>query len=313
MTTCPVCKNDQKKLYLCKVSLVLGAEYDLVKCTNCSVIYFNPLPTIDHLKRFYSASYYNFNRWHDEAKGIIYAKKLTKLKKSGRFLDVGCATGFFINAIKNNSSWNVHGVDFSRDAVEFAQKQLNLDVKRGNLQDVSFPDQYFDYIHINNVLEHVLDPLSLLKECKRIIKSGGYFFLSVPNGLNDSKVLIDFYKSEYIPARSVNGHIFFFPAKTLLNLFAETGFSVSSRKTGSIKRGLRNSGLLRKKKNWKQQYFPQEQKSPEKSSLTVSGERKYPRFYYKFRYIQNSLRNIPGLYDFGLDFTFLLRPKDNDE
>ncbi len=291
--------------------LVLDADYDLLECPNCGVIYFDPLPTIEQLNRFYSASYYNFNRWHDEAKGIIYANKLTKLKKNGRFLDVGCATGFFIHAIKNNSSWKVHGVDFGRDAVEFAQKQLNLDVKRGNLQDVTFPDRYFDYIHINNVLEHVLDPLSLLKECKRIIKPGGHLFLSVPNGLNDSRVLIDFYKSEYIPARSANGHIYFFPAETLLGLFAETGFSVSSRKTGSIKRGLRNRGLLRKKKNWKQQYFPKEQKSTEKNSLNTNGRKKHPDFYYRFRNIQNSLRNIPGLYDFGLDFTFILRPESN--
>jgi len=278
LTICPVCKNDQEKLFLCKVSLVLGFEYDLVECQNCGVIYFDPLPTVDQLNRFYSASYYNFNRWHDEAKGKIYAKKLTKLKKNGRFLDVGCSTGFFINAIKNNSSWEVYGVDFGQDAVQFAREKLHLDVERGNLQDAAFPDRYFDYIHLNNVLEHVPDPLSLLKECKRIVKPGGTFFLSVPNGKNDSRGLIDFYQSEHIPARSVNGHIFFFPSKTLLTLFAEIGFTVKSRKTGSIKRGLRNSGLLRKKKNWKQQYFPQEPNTRKKKRVNRYRQKEISRF-----------------------------------
>jgi len=143
LTVCPVCKNEQEKIFLCKVNLVFGTVYNLVECANCGVIYFNPL--------------------------------------------------------------------------------------------------------------------SLLKECKRIIKPDGYFFLSVPNGYNDSRNLKDFYKSENTPAHSKNEHIFFFPRTTLLMLFDNIGFLIIRKKTGSIKRGLRNIGVLHKKKNWKQQYFPKEQ------------------------------------------------------
>jgi len=103
LDSCPICKSENEKIFLSKVNLVFGTEYDLLECINCGVIYFNSLPTITDLNKFYSASYYNFNRWNDEGKGAVFAKKLTKLKKKGKFLDVGCATGFFINGIKQNS------------------------------------------------------------------------------------------------------------------------------------------------------------------------------------------------------------------
>ena len=39
-----------------------------------------------------------------------------------------------------------------------------------NLVDAHFPEAFFDYVHVNNVLEHVLDPMAFLKEVKRIVK-----------------------------------------------------------------------------------------------------------------------------------------------
>lgn len=308
MQSCPICNRQNKKSFLSKVTLVFNTEYDLLQCTNCKGIYFSPLPTIEHLNTFYSPSYYNFNRWHDEAKGAVYAKRLKRLRRTGRFLDVGCATGFFINGIRQNSDWEVCGVDFGSAAIRFARDELGLEAIEGDLQDADYPGQFFDYIHINNVLEHVLDPVALLKECRRIIKPDGYLFLSVPNGHNDSRTLIDFYRLENLPARSVNGHIFFFPRETLLMLFDRMQFAVEKKKTGSIKRGLRNIGYLSRKKRWKEEYFPERSPGVRTNSKIVISPKKYPEIYYRYRYVQSYLHDIPGLYHFGLDYMFLLRP-----
>ncbi|MGB2957298.1 MAG: class I SAM-dependent methyltransferase [Bacteroidota bacterium] len=290
------------------MTLVFGTEYDLLQCAHCRAACFNPLPTIDDLDRFYSASYYNFDRWREEAKGSIYARKLKRLKKTGTFLDVGCAAGFFINGIDKNSDWDVYGVDFGAAAIRHARETLGLDVVQGDLRDAEYPDQFFDYIHINNVLEHVLDPVSLLEECRRIIKPNGQLFLSVPNGHNDSRNLIAFYEGERLPARSVSGHIFFFARDTLLMLFERMGFAIERKKTGSIKRGLRNVGYLSRKKRWKEDYFPRDSPEVEAIPEIVISPKKYPELYYRYRYIQSQLHDIPGLHDFGLDFIFLLRP-----
>lgn len=310
MSICPVCTDNASKSFLAKVNLIFGIDYDLLECTNCGVIYFEPMPTVSELSTFYSGSYYNFDKSREEGKGMAFAHRLRRWKTNGKFLDVGCATGFFINGIKKHSKWEVYGTDFGESAVRYAREKLGLNVVQGDLADAQFPTAFFDYVHVNNVLEHVLNPVSLLKECRRIIKPDGIFFLSVPNGFNDSLDLIDFWKEEKKPARSKSGHIFFFPARTLLMLFEQTGFEATSKKTYSIKRGFRSIGYLPRKSNWKKDYTPHE--APEKiissEVLIPDQKKKHSDFYYKYRFVQGNLTMIPGLHKFGLDFLFILRP-----
>lgn len=311
MRKCPICEDRSEKRLLCKVNIIYGTVFDLAECQGCGLIYVDPMPTPEQLSVFYSASYYDFDREREEGKGLAFARRLKRGKKQGRFLDVGCATGFFINGIRQSSDWEVYGTDFGESAVRFAREQLHLDVRYGDLANAGFPDAYFDYVHVNNVLEHVLDPVSLLRECRRVIKPDGVFFLSVPNGFNDSRDLIDFYKTEGKPARSKNGHIFFFPARTLLMLIDDAGFVIRKKKTYSMKRGFRSIGYLPRKKDWKRDYFPREAPEVRVNSDVVVPERpaRHSNFYHRYRFIQGNLQMVPGLHKSGLDFLFLMTPK----
>ncbi len=311
MTGCPICNDRSEKQFLCKVNLIYGTVFDLVECGECGVIYFSPMPAPAQLAEFYSATYYDFDRGREEGKGMAFARRLARWKKSGRFIDVGCATGFFINGIKNNSQWEVYGTDFGESAVRYARDALKLNVVQGDLADAHFPDAFFDYVHVNNVLEHVLDPLSLFRECRRIIKPDGIFFLSVPNGYNDSLDLIKFFTLEHQPARSKNGHIFFFKANTLQRLFEQFGFAIEQKKTYSLKRGMRSYGILPRKRDWKTDYFPRESPplQPPSEVQIPEQKKKHSDFYYRYRFVQGNLQMISGLHEFGLDFLFLLRPK----
>ena len=307
---CPICDASIAPVELGKVILVYGAEHRLVECRDCRVIRFDPLPTIDQLQRFYAAPYYDFDRGKEEGKGMAFAGRLKRWRKTGRFLDVGCATGFFINGIHKHSEWDVHGVEFGESAVRYARDELGLDVKHGDLTHAGYPDAYFDYVHINNVLEHVLDPVGMLRECRRIVKPDGRLYLSVPNGYNDSREIVDFHRLENQPSLSNKGHIFFFQARTLLEIFDRSGFLVISKKTYGIKRGLRNLGWLPRKKNWKETYRPPAAPEPEMETgkVIVTSSRKRPAIYYRYRFFESSVRMIPGLHKFGLDLAFILQP-----
>ncbi len=311
MKKCHICGDSIEKRLLCKVNLTYGSEFDLVECAACGVIYFDPMPTTEQLRIFYSASYYDFDKEREEGKGLAFAKQLQRWKKKGQFLDVGCATGFFIDGIRKHSEWEVHGTDFGEGAVKFAREKLKLDVRHGDLADVGFQDESFDYVHVNNVLEHVLNPASLLRECRRVIKPDGVFFLSVPNGYNDSLDLIHFYETERKPARSRSGHIFFFPARTLLRMIDESGFVVVKKKTYSLKRGFRSMGYLPRKKGWNRDCFPRESPEVSVTSEVIVPEktRRHSNFYHRYRFIQGNLQMIPGLHKSGLDFMFILKPK----
>jgi SAM-dependent methyltransferase len=234
---------------------------------------------------------------------------LRKIAPTGRFLDVGCATGFFLQGIRQNSDWEVHGVEFSPEAAAYARSELGLAVMAGDLQEAAYPDGFFDFVHVNNVLEHVLDPAGLLNECRRILRPGGRLFLAVPNGVNDSRPLIDYHRGTGAPAFSPSGHIFFFPARTLLRLFEQLDLEVVSTRTGSIKRGLRNARILPRKRGWQAAHAvpPGAKQAKEGQGITVSEEGKKPDLYYRYRNFSAELGNLPGLHEFGLDFLFELR------
>jgi SAM-dependent methyltransferase len=311
MKNCPVCSDASEKKFHSKVTLIYGTEYDLIECPRCGAICFDPIPTVEQLATFYSAGYYDFDPWREQGKGMAFARQLKQWKSSGRFIDIGCATGFFIYGIKNNSRWEVYGTDFGESAIRYAREKLGLNAFHGDIADIHFPDEHFDYVHVNNVLEHVPNPVTLLRECRRIVKKDGIFYLSVPNGRVDSRDLIDFYREEKMPARSKQGHIFFFQDKTLKRLFGEIGFDVIKQETYSVKRGLRSIGALPRKRDWKKGYFPrtEPERISQQSEVAVPDKKKHSDLYYQWRFWQGSLQHIPGLHNFGLDFLFLLKKK----
>ncbi len=76
--------------------------------------------------------------------------------------------------------WRVQGVDFDPDAAALARgKGLNVVV--GTIESQGYTADSFDAVTLNHVIEHVPNPLGLLRECHRILKPGGRLFLATPN------------------------------------------------------------------------------------------------------------------------------------
>src|SRR5580692_3381840 len=97
----------------------------------------------------------------------------------GRLLDVGCGSGEWMLAMRQRG-WEVEGCDFDENAVK-AAKQNGLKVKCGSLEEQNYPDNSFDAVTLNHVIEHVPDPVGILSECVRILKHGGKLVLVTPN------------------------------------------------------------------------------------------------------------------------------------
>jgi len=306
---CPVCKSNTEKLSLCKTSVIYTTVFDLAECPECLGKYFYPIPTHDQLATFYSALPYEFDRWRQEAKADYYARQLLKQKYSGRILDIGCASGYFINRIAEKTNWEVHGVELSELPSNFARESLGLDVFTGDLFTANFSDNSFDAVHIGDVLEHVPNPREFLEETHRILKGDGTVYLAVPNGYVDSRGLIQFYNEENVPGRHSSGHIFFFERETLLKLFQLTGFETSFEYTILIKNGLRALGYLPKRRKWKNFYKPSNKPEiPCKSTIPSVTKKPHSDFYYKYHFYKKLAFGLSGLRTFGNDFMIQLKP-----
>jgi 2-polyprenyl-3-methyl-5-hydroxy-6-metoxy-1,4-benzoquinol methylase len=313
-TPCPICNSEEDKAKLCKVSFTYQSEFDLSECPNCQVIYCDPTPTTEQFIRFYSSEGYDFNRWKQESKADEYIKTLNKKQKSGRFLDIGCATGYMINKIKQDSNWQVYGVELSEHPVKFARDVLGLDnVVHGDLFSVNYDDNFFDYVNISDVLEHVPNPREFLQECRRILKPDGYIHLDVPNGYNDSRGLINFNNQFHKAGCHASGHVYFFQKETLHYLFDQLDFDIVRAQTVGIKNGLRNIGWLPKKSNWHAFFKPRDKvEVAVKSEIKLIAKKEHPDFYYRYRYLKHVWFTLPGLHNFGLNFTIVLKPSHSE-
>jgi 2-polyprenyl-3-methyl-5-hydroxy-6-metoxy-1,4-benzoquinol methylase len=98
----------------------------------------------------------------------------------GQLLDVGCGAGQFLSRMEK-FGWQVSGVEPDQDAVKVARESFGLNVYPGTLEEANFAADTFDAVTLNHVIEHVHDPVNLLKACWRVLKPGGRFVVVTPN------------------------------------------------------------------------------------------------------------------------------------
>jgi 2-polyprenyl-3-methyl-5-hydroxy-6-metoxy-1,4-benzoquinol methylase len=157
-------------------------------------------PSMEELKDYYAKKYYQENKgsyeiqYTDEEllyfrnkieqKYIVLERLLTPSQRTPELLDIGCGEGFTLHFFKEKK-WNVKGIDFS----DYGCKKFNPDclptLLIGDIYEqmllLTKADSKYDVIWLDNVLEHVLDPLHLLQACKKLLHSGGVVIIEVPN------------------------------------------------------------------------------------------------------------------------------------
>lgn len=110
-----------------------------------------------------------------------YLREIRKQKTGPlRLMDLGCGSGLISAKIKE-LGFMVTGIDFSTVAVAKA-RQNGIDAKVGDLdQGIPEADKRYDLVVAGDLIEHVFDPISLLKEMNRVLKDDGYLIFSVPH------------------------------------------------------------------------------------------------------------------------------------
>lgn len=106
-------------------------------------------------------------------------RHLRPAQPGATLLDVGCGNGAFLDSAIE-MGWNAEGVDFDPQAVEVA-RQRGLNVRHGGIEVLINRSEYYDVITLSHVIEHVHDPLRMLKSCLRLLKPKGRLWLETPN------------------------------------------------------------------------------------------------------------------------------------
>lgn len=100
------------------------------------------------------------------------------LPDGARILDAGCGSGR--NMVELARHGTVTGVELSETSVTLARERHTGEVIAGSVLEMPFPEDSFDFAVSLDVIEHLEDDLTALKELRRTIAPGGSLLVTVP-------------------------------------------------------------------------------------------------------------------------------------
>jgi len=200
-------------------------------------------PTPEELKIYYEDRYYqteqgNYSKGYSKEECVFLNLKIaqkasiiTSLREgrtSGSLLDVGCGEGFSLAWFQEHG-WFVEGIEYSTAGIEGMNPELLSQVEIGDLfallnKRINAVRRY-DVVLLNNVLEHVSDPVGLLTSLRQLVNPKGVLVITVPN--DGSSYQEDLLKHGDISDRfwiAIPDHLAYFTYESLMSTVAATGW-----------------------------------------------------------------------------------------
>jgi len=156
-------------------------------------------PTVDELQRYYAEKYYqqaqgSYEHEYSEGELAYFRAKLEQRfaviqrhlteGEGGRLLDVGCGEGYALSFFREQG-WTVKGIDFSSAGVQSKNPGCMDALVTGDVfqllqSEIALGNSY-QVVWLQNVLEHVIEPLDLLNSLRALVSPGGVAVVTVPN------------------------------------------------------------------------------------------------------------------------------------
>lgn len=147
-----------------------------------------------------------------------------------KLLDLGCHKGAFGYLIKLLYGAEVWGIEILSKNAAIAQQQIDkVLVGDINMLAVDLPDNYFDCITCNDVLEHLVDPYTVLTMLKSKLSAEGVIICSLPNVRywDNLKNLLLKKQWKYMDHGILDRtHLRFFTELSIRDMFTSLGFEI---------------------------------------------------------------------------------------
>jgi 2-polyprenyl-3-methyl-5-hydroxy-6-metoxy-1,4-benzoquinol methylase len=150
----------------------------------------NPKLAFEQMKAIYCSAGY----WNEMSYGVYLAGEHIRLQnalrnwrfssrflpRSGRLLDIGCATGFF-GAVARQNAYEVVGIDPAENLVDFGRRTYGLDLRTSTIEECSFEPASFDVVSLWGTDSHFYDVRTGFTKIADWLRPGGHFLFSYQN------------------------------------------------------------------------------------------------------------------------------------
>jgi SAM-dependent methyltransferase len=235
---CPICTS-HAKLFLENCyddRFGYPGNFALSKCIKCDHIALDAQFTEAQLTDLYS-NYYprssfaveNYQPHNENSPFLSWFngeyRAVSAVPENVRVLDIGCGFAETLGYHKNRGC-EAYGVEADENIRKVAER-FGFNVQVGVFNETMFQPGFFDFVTMDQVLEHALDPIKTMFTVKNILKDNGKLIITVPNAFGWGA---KFYKNKWLHWHCPY-HLQFFSKKSLKLAAAKVGFKVNKIKT----------------------------------------------------------------------------------
>ena len=216
-----------------KYAFLIKNGQTIFECKKCGHRFLEIEDYENHVSQVYSDEYFfeggqGYPNYLDQ-KGILlkygknYAKMLSKYRKPGKVLDVGCAAGFILKGYEE-SGWDCYGLEPNGTMVEYGRNNLHLNITKGDLESYK-TDVRFDLISLIQVIGHLHDLDKSLDLIRNLLNNEGNVIVESWDMNSLGAKIMGKHWHEYSPPSVVN----WFSDETIQYLFSNHGFKLIAK------------------------------------------------------------------------------------
>ena len=205
-------------------------NFSIYNCTKCGIRRTYPILTKKEIESFHDVGHYRdeegkrFNILIEYLVNFFNkkrAKRIMSFKSIGKILDIGAGKGLLLSILKKKG-WKVLASEVNYKTADVIRNRFKLPVLEGDIDKCKIKKNSFDVINMSHVLEHLKDPISVIKKCRFILKKEGFIFIAIPN--NDS--LQSKFGKKHWYHLSLPYHLYHLTEKNLLDLLKLNDFEI---------------------------------------------------------------------------------------
>ncbi len=201
-------------------------EFSIVSCRGCGLRFVQNMPSLHELGAFYKQYYANEkNKKNAQIKVRRWWRKLLPIKllvRRGSFLDLGCNTGFAVEAARK-LGFEATGYDLSEEAIKLARETYgNCTFNYGTAIDVASKGVSYDAVLCAEMVEHLTELSTFAKALSSLVKPSGILYLTTPDAGRYSNPTELIAWKEVCPPE----HLIYFGRQQIKRFLEEAGFEV---------------------------------------------------------------------------------------